>query len=69
MCYITPSAHPRKPWLLKDEEAFRLHFMFNYAVFNNLNLENQAKLSVEGSGGIFGINVSDPQISHCVINL
>jgi hypothetical protein len=43
--------------------------MFNYAVFNNLNHEIQAKLSVEGSGGIFGIYLSDPQISHCVMNL
>jgi hypothetical protein len=32
-----------KPRLLKDEEAFRLNCMFNYAVFNNLNGEIQAK--------------------------
>jgi hypothetical protein len=43
--------------------------MFNYAVFNNLNSEIQSKLSVDGSGGIYGIKFSDLQISHCVINL
>jgi hypothetical protein len=58
-----------KPRLLKDEEALRLNSVFSYAVFNNLNCEIQAKLSVEGSGGIYGINFSDPQISHCVMNL
>jgi hypothetical protein len=31
-----------KPRLLKDEEAFRLNSVFNYAVFNNLNGEIQA---------------------------
>ena len=57
------------PRLLKDEEAFRLNSMFNYAVFNNLNGEIQAKLSVDGRGGMYGINFSDPQNFHCVINL
>jgi hypothetical protein len=57
------------PRLLKDEEAFRLNSMFNYAMFNNINGEIQAKLSVDGSGGIYGINFFDLQISHCVINL
>jgi uncharacterized protein YbaR (Trm112 family) len=58
-----------KPRLLKDEEAFRLNCVFNYTVFNNLNGEIQSKLSVDGSGGIYDINFSDPQISHCVMNL
>jgi len=57
-----------KPRLLKDE-AFILNLVFNYAVFNNINGEIEAKLSVDGSGGICGINFSDPQISHCVMNL
>jgi hypothetical protein len=30
-----------KPGLLKDEEAFRLNYVFNYAVFNNFNGEVQ----------------------------
>jgi hypothetical protein len=41
-----------KPRLLKDEEALRLNCLFNYSVFNNLNCEIQANLSVGGGGGI-----------------
>jgi len=40
-----------KPRLLKDEEAFRLN-----SVFNNLSGEIEAKLSVDGNGGIYSIN-------------
>jgi hypothetical protein len=67
---LTPIAlDDGKPRLLKDEEAFRLNYVFNYAVFNNVNGEIQAKLSLDGSGGIYDINFSDPRISHCMLNL
>ncbi|GFR11935.1 uncharacterized protein TNCT_218311 [Trichonephila clavata] len=56
-----------EPRILASEEAFELNYAFNYAVFNDLYGRTQGELSVNGSSEIYGIDFSNPEISHCVI--
>ena len=53
--------------LLTNDEAYDLNFAFNNAVLNNVKGIIQVKLSVDGSSGVYGIDFSNPHISHCVI--
>ncbi|WP_341820823.1 hypothetical protein [Wolbachia endosymbiont (group A) of Myopa testacea] len=56
-----------EPRVLTSEEALKLNYAFNYAVFNNLYSKVQAELPINGSSGIYGIDFSNKEISHCVI--
>lgn len=53
--------------LLTHEEALKLNYTFNNVVLGDLNSKTQAKLSVNGSSEVYGIDFSNPYISHCVI--
>ncbi|WP_353285651.1 hypothetical protein [Wolbachia endosymbiont (group A) of Gastracanthus pulcherrimus] len=53
--------------LLTHEEALKLNYAFNNVVLGDLNSKTQAKLSVNGSNVVYGIDFSNPEISHCVI--
>lgn len=53
--------------VLTREEALKLNYAFNDAVFNNLYSKVQTELPINGDSGIYGIGFSNPQISHCVI--
>ncbi|WP_265015539.1 hypothetical protein [Wolbachia endosymbiont (group A) of Anoplius nigerrimus] len=53
--------------LLTKEEAGNINRAFNYTVLNDLDGRTQAKLSVNGSSEVYGIDFSNPYISHCVI--
>ncbi|WP_264338110.1 hypothetical protein [Wolbachia endosymbiont (group A) of Cheilosia soror] len=56
-----------EPRILASEEALKLSYAFNYAVFNNLYSKVQAELPICGDSGIYGIDFSNKEISHCVI--
>ncbi|WP_341814570.1 hypothetical protein [Wolbachia endosymbiont (group A) of Chalcis sispes] len=56
-----------EPRILASEEALKLSYAFNYAVFNNLYSKVQAELPICGNSGIYGIDFSNKEISHCVI--
>ncbi|WP_265031942.1 hypothetical protein [Wolbachia endosymbiont (group A) of Merzomyia westermanni] len=56
-----------EPRILESEEALKLSYAFNYAVFNNLYSKVQAELPICGDSGIYGIDFSNKEISHCVI--
>ncbi|WP_264705963.1 hypothetical protein [Wolbachia endosymbiont (group A) of Ancistrocerus nigricornis] len=53
--------------LLTKEEVRAINRAFNHAVLDDISGRTQAKLSVNGSSGIYGIDFSNPYISHCVI--
>ncbi|MDE5060651.1 MULTISPECIES: hypothetical protein [Wolbachia] len=53
--------------LLTNEEALKLNYAFNGAVFCDLYGKTQGKLLVNGSSGVYGIDFSNKEISHCVI--
>lgn len=53
--------------VLTNEEALELNYAFNYAVFNDLYGRTQGELSLNGSNGIYSIDFSNKEISHCVI--
>ncbi|WP_375316050.1 hypothetical protein [Wolbachia endosymbiont (group A) of Colletes cunicularius] len=53
--------------VLTNEEALKLNYAFNYAVFNDLYGRIQGELSIDGRNGIYGIDFSDKEISHCMI--
>ena len=53
--------------VLTNEEALKLNYAFNYAVFNDLYGRIQGELSIDRRNGIYGIDFSDEEISHCVI--
>ncbi|WP_264718911.1 hypothetical protein [Wolbachia endosymbiont (group A) of Lasioglossum morio] len=52
---------------LTNEEAGNINHKFNNAVLNDLDGRTQAELSTNGSSGIYGIDFSNKEISHCVI--
>lgn len=56
-----------EPRVLASEEALKLNYAFNYAVFNDLYGRTQGELSVNGSNVVYGIDFSNKEISHCVI--
>uniref|UniRef100_A0A1A9VJW7 Uncharacterized protein n=1 Tax=Glossina austeni TaxID=7395 RepID=A0A1A9VJW7_GLOAU len=56
-----------EPRVLASEEALKLSYTFDYAVFNNLYSKVQAELPINGGSGIYGIDFSNKEISHCVI--
>ncbi|WP_341812156.1 hypothetical protein [Wolbachia endosymbiont (group A) of Conops quadrifasciatus] len=53
--------------VLTNEEALKLNYAFNYAVFNDLYGRIQGELLIDRRNGIYGIDFSDKEISHCVI--
>ncbi|WP_353277547.1 hypothetical protein [Wolbachia endosymbiont (group A) of Agelastica alni] len=53
--------------ILTSEEALKLNYAFDGAVFYNLYDRTQGELSTNGSSGIYGIDFSNKEISHCVI--
>ena len=53
--------------LLTKEDARAINRRFNNAVLADINGRTQAELSTNGSSGIYGIDFSNPYISHCVI--
>lgn len=53
--------------LLIKKEADKLNQAFDDVVFRDVNGRTQAKLSVNGSSEVYGIDFSNPYISHCVI--
>ncbi|WP_341823385.1 hypothetical protein [Wolbachia endosymbiont (group A) of Agelastica alni] len=53
--------------LLTKEEAGNINRAFNYTVLNDLDGRTQAELSTNGSSEVYGIDFSNPYISHCVI--
>ncbi|QIT36246.1 hypothetical protein [Wolbachia endosymbiont of Brugia pahangi] len=54
--------------LLTCKEALILNETFNGAVFDDISGDTQAALTINGSSWVCGINFSNPEISHCVIN-
>ncbi|WP_253303664.1 hypothetical protein [Wolbachia endosymbiont of Phyllotreta cruciferae] len=53
--------------LLTKEDARAINRRFNNAVLADINGRTQAELSTNGSSGIYGIDFSNKEISHCVI--
>ncbi|OAL97402.1 MAG: hypothetical protein TV42_02140 [Wolbachia endosymbiont of Dactylopius coccus] len=53
--------------LLTKEEVRAINRAFNNAVLDDISGRTQAKLSVNGSSETYGIDFSNPYISHCVI--
>ncbi|WP_250296208.1 hypothetical protein [Wolbachia endosymbiont of Oedothorax gibbosus] len=53
--------------ILTNEEALKLNHAFNGAVFNDLYGGTQGELAINGGNGLYSIDFSNPEISHCVI--
>ncbi|WP_341821829.1 hypothetical protein [Wolbachia endosymbiont (group A) of Ischnus inquisitorius] len=53
--------------LLTKEEVRAINRAFNNAVLDDISGRTQAKLSTNGSSEVYGIDFSNPYISHCVI--
>ncbi|MDR2046047.1 MAG: hypothetical protein LBP77_03700 [Rickettsiales bacterium] len=64
---LIPLVDSRRKRILTNEEALELNYAFNYAVFNDLYGRTQGELSLNGSNGIYSIDFSNKEISHCVI--
>ena len=53
--------------LLTHKEALKLNYAFDGGVLNDLIGRTQAELSINGESGIYCIDFSNPDISHCVV--
>ncbi|WP_341822452.1 hypothetical protein [Wolbachia endosymbiont (group A) of Clivina fossor] len=53
--------------ILTSEEALKLNYAFNGAVLNDIDDKAQGELSADGRNGVYGIDFSNKEISHCVI--
>ncbi|UPA54903.1 hypothetical protein MWH06_06565 [Wolbachia pipientis] len=52
---------------LTKKEACDINHKFNSAVLADISNKTQATFKVNGSSGIYGIDFSNPEISHCMI--